>query len=262
MSGSVSGSMSGFMSILRSQLTAIAPGCPMVPEKSGIPGSGIPGCCAPTACVPAGAEHGPSPAPDSAVLQRKTQFFDGWAPHYDCLLTTVFYQAIHQRLIQCLAAPPQSPVLDLGCGTGRLLLRLGREFPALTGVGLDLSSAMVAQAQALHRGDDRVQFCTGEATAIPFAEGHFGAVFNTFSFLHYAEPQAVLGEVSRVLRSGGYFYLVDPMVGSLGFVPFSPNGIRFYDRAQRQSLGAAAGLQCLGHVPLLSNAWLTIFTQG
>jgi SAM-dependent methyltransferase len=34
------------------------------------------------------------------VLNNKEKFFDLWAPNYDFLLTTVFYQAVHKRLLE------------------------------------------------------------------------------------------------------------------------------------------------------------------
>ncbi len=81
------------------------------------------------------------------LISNKEKFFDRWAPNYDFLLTSVFYQAVHKRLIEYVELPEQPNVLDLGCGTGRLLNRLATEFPALQGTGLDLSAEMLHQAR-------------------------------------------------------------------------------------------------------------------
>jgi ubiquinone/menaquinone biosynthesis C-methylase UbiE len=198
------------------------------------------------------------------VLNNKEKFFDLWAPNYDFLLTTVFYQAVHKRLLEYVELPNSPCVLDLGCGTGRLLHRLATQFPALQGTGLDLSAKMLHQAQQLNQHGGRLIYKQGNAESLPFTECQFDAVFNTLSFLHYSNPQQVFSEVSRVLRPDGRFYLVDYTVKEetgMSYFPFSPGGIRFYSPPRREQLGATAGLKCLGHHYLLGAVLLTIFQR-
>jgi len=195
------------------------------------------------------------------ILDRKSQFFDRWAPHYDILFTTIFYQAIHKRLLESIAVPPASPILDLGCGTGRLIERLGREFADITGVGVDLSPEMIQQAAARNCYGDRFQFQVGEASQLPFGDATFGTVLNTLSFLHYPDPQAVFQEVRRILVPGGQFYLVDIAPSFFQTIPFSPNGIRFYSRQQREDFGTRSGFRCQGHTYLLGNVLLSQFIR-
>ncbi|MBE9129755.1 MULTISPECIES: class I SAM-dependent methyltransferase [unclassified Coleofasciculus] len=196
------------------------------------------------------------------VFTNKGKFFDRWAPNYDWLFTTVFYQAVHKRLLDYVELPSEPNVLDLGCGTGRLLHRLATQFPTLKGTGLDLSVQMLHQARQRNSYRTRLIFKQGNAESMPFAEGQFDAVFNTISFLHYPHPQQVFLEVSRVLRPGGRFHLADYTVreekGTRVF-PFTPNSIRFYSPQQREQFGAAAGLECLGHYYLLGPVMLSVF---
>ncbi|MFN7662023.1 MAG: class I SAM-dependent methyltransferase, partial [Dolichospermum sp.] len=72
-------------------------------------------------------------------------------------------------------------VLDLGCGTGRLLDRLANQFPEITGTGLDLSPQMLRVARQNNRHRPRLIYLEGNAENLPFAEGQFNAVFNTIS---------------------------------------------------------------------------------
>jgi ubiquinone/menaquinone biosynthesis C-methylase UbiE len=81
-------------------------------------------------------------------LRNKQWFFDRWAPNYDCLLTTVFYQAVHKRLLDYAELGDQANILDLGCGTGRLLDRIAKQFPTVTATGVDLSNEMIYQARS------------------------------------------------------------------------------------------------------------------
>ena len=198
------------------------------------------------------------------LLTNKEKFFDLWAPNYDFLLTTVFYQAIHKRLLEYVELPNQPNILDLGCGTGRLLNRLATQFPTLQGTGLDLSAQMLRQAQQRNRHGVRLVYKQGNAESLPFADHEFDAVFNTLSFLHYPNPQQVFSEVSRVLRPRGLFYLVDSTVREetgAGYFPFSPGGIRLYSSQRREEFGLAAGLECLGHHYLLGAILLTVFAK-
>ena len=199
---------------------------------------------------------------NSNFFNHKEQFFDLWAPNYDCLLTTVFYQAIHKRLLEYVELPDHPNILDLGCGTGRLLHRLATQFPTLQGTGLDLSTEMLHQAQLRNQHGVRLTYKQGNAESLPFADQEFDAVFNTISFLHYPNPQQVFLEVSRVLRPSGRFYLADyaarEEIGT-GLFSFSPGGLRFYSPQRREQFGLDAGLQCLGHYYLLSRVLLTVF---
>lgn len=201
---------------------------------------------------------------NSNVFSNKEKFFDLWAPNYDCLLTTVFYQAIHKRLLEYVELPEQPNVLDLGCATGRLLNRLAGQFPELLGTGLDLSAQMLRQAQQFNQHGVRLTYQQGNAESLPFADSQFDTVFNTLSFLHYPHPQQVFLEVSRVLCPRGRFYLVDYTVKEatgISYLPFTPGGIRAYSPQQREQFGVAAGLECLSHYYLLGSVLLTVFSK-
>lgn len=194
-----------------------------------------------------------------SFLAQKQAFFDKWASFYDFFLTTVIYQAIHQRLLAYVTLPNYAKVLDLGCGTGRLLNRLAAQYPNLWGMGLDLSPKMIQQARKSNTHPPQLIFLEGMATDLPCGRGQFDAVFNTISFLHYQHPQLVLSEIQRVLRPDGRFYLVDYTVSESGIFPVSPSGIRLYSPKKREEMGQSVGLACLGHHYLLGQVLLTIF---
>ncbi len=197
-------------------------------------------------------------------LSNKKLLFDQWAFSYDWLFPSVIYQAIHKRLLEYVDLVEGANILDMGCGTGRLLDRLAAKFPDVRGTGLDLSSNMLRIARQSNSHHPRLIYIQGQAESLPFGECQFDAVFSSISFLHYLEPQQVLSEVARVLSPGGRFYLVDittkketaPQV-----LPISPLGIRLYSPKQRELLGSSAGLLCLSHHYLLGPVLLTIFVK-
>ncbi|MCL2934231.1 MAG: class I SAM-dependent methyltransferase [Trichodesmium sp. MAG_R03] len=194
----------------------------------------------------------------------KQIFFDRWAPSYDWLFPSVVYQAIHQRLLEYIDLPASANVLDLGCGTGKLLHRLAVNFPTLQGNGLDLSPEMISQANSRNCYPQRLTFLLGNAEEMPFENNVFDAVFNTISFLHYPDPQQVFNEVNRVLRPGGYFYLVDSYFkwqDEFQSLSILPGGLKLYSPTAREKLGKEAGLNLQVNYYLLGAVLLTIFTK-
>ncbi len=202
---------------------------------------------------------------NDAIFQRKERLFDRWAPNYDILFTTVFYQALHKRLLEYLELPEKANVLDLGCGTGKLLNRLAGKFPGLFGTGVDLSTKMLREARKSKKYPKQLIFIKGNAEALPFFDRQFDAVFNTISFLHYPNPKQVFSEVTRILTPGGRFYLVDYIqadgIFSLNYFRFFGGGINFYSPEEREAMGNDVGLECSGHYYLLGPILLTIFTK-
>lgn len=100
--------------------------------------------------------------------------------------------------------------LELGCGTGRLLIPLARRTPRLT--GLDYSPGMLAHARRrirrLPRGE-RPAVVLGDMRALPFRPRTFGAIVAGYgvlqSLLRDEDIDATLGEAARVLAPGGRF---------------------------------------------------------
>ena len=109
-----------------------------------------------------------------------------------------------------LDAPGQ--LLELGCGTGRITLPLGRAGVRITGI--DRSAPMLARARRrLHRGrhDRRVQLVRGDIRQLPFPASTFAAALAPYgvlqSLLRERDLGAALDAVYTALRDGGTFGL-------------------------------------------------------
>lgn len=87
-------------------------------------------------------------------------------------------------------------VLEVGCGTGLVLLRIRRFARSVKGV--DLSPGMLARAR--ERGLDVVE---GSATALPFPDASFDVTCSFKVLAHVPEIEQALAEMLRVTRPGG-----------------------------------------------------------
>jgi ubiquinone/menaquinone biosynthesis C-methylase UbiE len=97
-----------------------------------------------------------------------------------------------------LALPKSAPILELGCGSGRLLRAL-----AALGyhnlVGSEISQARLRQIAG--RGPSVARLvCTSE---VPFAAATFDAVVSAAVIEHVVDPPGWLIELTRVTRPGG-----------------------------------------------------------
>jgi ubiquinone/menaquinone biosynthesis C-methylase UbiE len=134
--------------------------------------------------------------------------FDLWAPAYDdCALQPV-HHAARDGVLGFVAGVAVAPrrVLDLGCGTGRLLVAAAHALPDATLVGLDRSAAMLAVARHAAPGAILVR---GTAERLPFAGATFDLVSATFAARHWADPGGALAQIRRVLRPGGAAVFAD-----------------------------------------------------
>lgn len=95
------------------------------------------------------------------------------------------------------------PWLDLSCGPGIFSRAMASASPGSWVVGLDISRAMMETAARRGRGYDNLVFVRGDAHDLPLADGCLGGVNNSGALHVYDDPDAVFGEVLRVLRPGG-----------------------------------------------------------
>jgi SAM-dependent methyltransferase len=97
-------------------------------------------------------------------------------------------------------------VLDVGCGNGALLSAL--EPRIASGVGVDVSAGMIAQATARAREHPALAFQTLRGPQLPFAAGSFDVITSFLSF-RYLDWDPMIEEMRRVLAPGGRILIVD-----------------------------------------------------
>jgi SAM-dependent methyltransferase len=106
-----------------------------------------------------------------------------------------------RRVAVIQRAQASGSILDVGCGTGRLLTHLPAQ--QYQRYGIDISEGMVRQAR---KKDARLQCTRASATAIPYPDNTFDVVFSAAVLHHLAEPEPVqqaIVEMVRVTKAGG-----------------------------------------------------------
>jgi SAM-dependent methyltransferase len=108
-------------------------------------------------------------------------------------------------------------ILDIGCGTGDLVVALSSRLRDARIIGMDLSPSMLLYAGRHATTDGRLRFSVGDAAALPFDDGAVDMVVSTLSLHHWSEPADALAEIARVLRPGGVALIYD--VTLLAYLP-------------------------------------------
>ncbi len=137
---------------------------------------------------------------------------DWLLPLYDPLQRWLGADALHDALIDASAPLDEARVLDVGCGTGNLVLRLASAHPGARIHALDPDPKALARARAkAERAGVQLDLNEGSAEALPYEAGSFDRVFSSLMFHHLpGDIQAgMLREARRVLRSGGELHFLD-----------------------------------------------------
>lgn len=145
-------------------------------------------------------------APSADRPEAKRAAFDALAPRWDSMKPGEAFAAGADRGLDLLGDVSGLDVVDLGCGTGRLALRLLPRLGEGRVVGVDFSPAMIEQAS---RGctDQRVRWLCADVAATGLGSASADLVLCFDSFPHFPDGGAVLREVVRWLRPGGRFLL-------------------------------------------------------
>ena len=104
-------------------------------------------------------------------------------------------------------APADAAVLEVGCGSGPLSVRLAAEYGMdVTALDIDPREIEHARERARRSADagNRVPtFVVGDVAHLTFDDASFDLVVSTYSMHHWADKPAGLAEIARVLRPGG-----------------------------------------------------------
>ena len=192
------------------------------------------------------------------------QGWDSYAPFYDWENA----QTLGRRDVpfwRRVASAAQGPVLELGCGTGRVSIPLAKIGIDL--VGIDRSAPMLERAQQrMERGragripnpQSRIPtLVRGDIRALPFRARSFAAVLAPYgilqSLIRPRDLTSTLASVARVLEPGGTF--------GIDLVPDVPKWREYRNRVQLRGESKGAQLTLVESVTQDRKRRLTTFEQ-
>lgn len=183
--------------------------------------------------------------------------WDAYAPFYDWENA----QTIGRRDVafwRRAALGRRGRVLELGCGTGRLLMPLSRAGARMTGI--DLSAPMLARARQRVRRlvvARRPRILRGDIRALPFGTHVFSLVIAPYGMLQSltSDPDldATLAEAARVLAPGGTL--------GIDLVPDLPNWDAYHREVRLRGRMGRAAVTLIESVRQDRRRGLTIFDE-
>src|SRR3989475_658804 len=143
---------------------------------------------------------------------HKTRFHDPQhAAEFD-RRTSEIRDDLSEKLADMLALQGDEQILDLATGTGRVARPVAKRLKTGRIIGVDQALAMLDVG---HQHEDPIRAYyqgAGEADAVPFKSNSFDRAFVSFSLHHFGNPAGVVTEVLRVLKNGGRFVVLDPII--------------------------------------------------
>lgn len=166
--------------------------------------------------------------PVSRATEETRDTYDRVARDYaaqfsEDLADKVLDRALLSAIVELAGKAAESPrprLGDLGCGPGfeaRYLAELGAEV-----IGIDLSPAMIGEAERRHAGTTGLSFAVGSLLSLPLSDRALDGGCAIYSIIHLPpedRPRAY-GELARVIRPGGPL-LLSVHVSAEGFAPGS-----------------------------------------
>lgn len=117
---------------------------------------------------------------------------------YDTVVDALFFEL-----------PDGCRVLDVGCGSGQIAIRIARRHPRAQVLGIDLSRAQIGRARPRGLGTPNVHFAVVDALSLPLREESFDFVFSVALIKHLPDRSRGLEQMKRVCREGGSVCVIE-----------------------------------------------------
>lgn len=138
--------------------------------------------------------------------EQSRQTYNEMAQHYDTSREGVYTKAHMAEILRHITLHDDESVLDVACGTGRLLEEMGM-LAVVHRFGVDLSENMIALAK--QRCPDG-NFQVHASSPLPFENESMHHITVSCAFHHFEKPQEFADACMRVLKENGTVYLAEP----------------------------------------------------
>lgn len=152
-----------------------------------------------------------SPSSQSTRYEREdsvARTFDAWVRDGKASGMERRHKRLAERMLARVTLPPDSRVLDIGCGDGWTARLVAQSLPEGAVFGLDVSTEMVLEARRLSADLENILFAPGAAEEIPWAEDYFTHVLSIESAYYWSDISLAAREIFRVTAYGGSFHIL------------------------------------------------------
>jgi len=152
-------------------------------------------------------------------MKKVRDHFDEEAGIFDELIRTLIPSYEYMVDSMVLALPfhhkERINILDLGCGTGNISLKVKERFPNARITCVDMAENMIKMAKYKLASYDDVEFIIADVRDLDFKDD-FDAVVSSLALHHlqHQEKKPFYHVIKRFLKKGGVFYNADNILGS------------------------------------------------
>lgn len=136
---------------------------------------------------------------------------DLFLPAYDLLTRVLGFRRAYRTLLDQAGLRSGMTVLEVGCGTGNLIIAARQARPGITATGCDPDPLALRRAERKARAMTDLTFDRGYVQRLPYADEAFDRVLSSMMWHHLDDDTkgSAAEQIFRVLRPGGELHLVD-----------------------------------------------------
>lgn len=146
---------------------------------------------------------------------------------------------INLNTIQALQLNASDQVLEIGMGNGFFVRNVLSAGDSVRYTGCDFSEIMVSEAKKINSSfvnEKRAAFHLAGAEHIPAADQSFDKIFTINTIYFWENPEEVLAEIHRLLKSKGRFLIALRPRSSMQDYPFTKYGFNLFSKEELSSL--------------------------
>ena len=136
-------------------------------------------------------------------------FFDQVANDWDEMRLTYYDERVIEQLAFRTQLTREQTVVDVGTGTGFVAVGLAAHAGRVLGYDNALGMLEVARTNLDRLGVDNVDLAEADVTTLPLPDGAVDATVANMVLHHATDPAAMIAEMARVTRPGGWVAITD-----------------------------------------------------
>jgi len=177
----------------------------------------------------------------SRQAYKPTGWFGRWVMSY---LFDIGNARLNKLVLQTLAPEAGDRILEIGCGTGKLLNRMVKECSKCDAEGIDFSDTMVSIARRKNRNHiatGKVVIHKGDVNQMPLREETYTKVYSINTIYFWPHPRETSRKIVHLIKPGGKLALGFEDIAQLEQRRLDKGVFRFYSTSDVETILIEAG---------------------